>query len=93
MIVGTVRVRLALLDVRTLKEKRRVIAGLKDRLRSKFNVSVAEVDAQDMLQSATLGIAQVSNDSRYANGSLARVVELIKRTPAVQLVDYQTEII
>ncbi len=84
---------MALLNARTLKEKRRVIAGLKDRIRNKFNVSVAEVDGQDMMQSATLGIAQVSNDSRYVDGSLARVVEVIKRTPAVQLVDYQTEMI
>ncbi|MCK4284167.1 MAG: DUF503 domain-containing protein [Candidatus Brocadiae bacterium] len=93
MIVGTVEIRLSLRDARTLKDKRSIISGLKDRVRKKFNVSVAEVGNQDIIQSATLAVAQVSNDSRYVNGSLDKVVEMVKRCPAARLVDYTIEIL
>jgi uncharacterized protein YlxP (DUF503 family) len=93
MIVGTVQIRLSLHDARTLKDKRRVIASLKDRIRQKFNVSVAEVDDMDMVQSATLAAAQVSNDSRYVNGTLDTLVEMVKKFPAVRLVDYDIQIL
>jgi len=93
MIVGTARIRLAIHDARTLKDKRRVLSSLKDRLRNNFNVSVAEVDDQELTQSATLGVAQVSNDSRYVNGSLDKLIEAIRRFPAVRLVDYRVELL
>ena len=47
----------------SLKDRRRVIKSLKDRLRGRHNISIAEVDAQDVWQTAVLGIASVS-DSR-----------------------------
>lgn len=93
MIVGTVEIRLALREARSLKDKRSIIAGLKDRIRRKFNVSIAEVDAQDMIQSATLGAAQVSNDARYVNSNLESLVAYIRCFPAAQLVDYHIEIL
>ncbi|MHC4591888.1 MAG: DUF503 domain-containing protein [Planctomycetota bacterium] len=91
MIVGTVEIRLHLHDARTLKDKRRVLASLKDRLRNNFNVSVAEVDSQGIVQSAVLSVAQVGNDSRYINGTLDRVVEAVRKLPAARLVDYSIE--
>ncbi len=92
MIVGTVEIRLHLHDARTLKDKRRILLSLKDRLRKGFNVSVAEVDGQDMIQSAVLAVAQVGNDSRYINGTLDKVVQAVKRVPAARLVDYSIEL-
>jgi len=93
MIVGTVRIRLALREAHSLKDKRRILSSLKDRLRNNFNVSVSEVDDQDMIQSATLGIAQVSNDGRYLSGGLNKLVEAVRRFPAARLVDYSIEIL
>lgn len=93
MIVGTVELRLSLADARNLKDKRRVVASLKDRLRNHFNVSVAEVENMDFIQSATLGVAQVSNDSRYLDSSLSKVVEAVRRFPAARLIDYHIEIL
>ncbi|MGD2174958.1 MAG: DUF503 domain-containing protein [Candidatus Brocadiaceae bacterium] len=92
MILGTVEIRLALHDARTLKDKRRVLASLKDRIRGRFNVSVAEVDGLDFIQSATLGIAHVANDSRYVNGTLNKLVDMVRRFPAASLVDYTIEV-
>ena len=93
MVVGTVEIRLFLHDARTLKDKRRVMSSLKDRMRASCNVSVAEVEDQDFIKSATLGVAQVSNDTRYVNGALDKLIEMIRKFPAVQLVDYRIEIL
>jgi hypothetical protein len=93
MIVGTLELRLHLHDARTLKDKRRVLLSLKDRLRNNFNVSVAEVDGNDLVQSAVLAVAQVGNDSRYINGTLDKVVDAVKRVPMARLVDYTIQLL
>ncbi len=92
MIIGTLEVRLHLHDARSLKDKRRVLRSLKDRLRQKFNISVAEVDAQDIIKSATLAVVQVGNDSRYINGTLDKVVKALRVQPGASLVDYEIEL-
>jgi len=91
MIVGTLEVRLHLPDARSLKDKRRVLQSLKDRLRKGFNVSVAEVENQDVIQAAMLAVAQVGNDTRYINGTLSRIVDALRRLPEARLVDYHIE--
>jgi hypothetical protein len=93
MIVGTVKIRLHLQDARSLKDKRRVLLSLKDRLRNGFNVSVAEIDHQDVIQSAVLAVAQVGNDTRYINGALDRVVKAVSKLPAARLVDYTIDML
>ena len=92
MIVGTVEIRLHLPDARSLKDKRSVLQGLKERTRRKFNVSVAEVDNQDVMRSATIAVAQVGSDSRYINGTLEKVVDSLRYQPGAALVDYTIEI-
>ena len=93
MIVGTVEIRLSVREARSLKDKRSVLLSLKERLRRSFNVSIAEVGNQDVIQSAILGVAQVSNNGRYTNGSLDKLVDAVRRFPAVQLVDYSIQIL
>lgn len=92
MIVGTCELRISLAGARSLKDKRRVISSLKSRIRNKFNVSVAEIDAHNFIQSATLGVAQVANDTRYLDSSLAKLVDMVRTFPAARLVDYSIEI-
>ena len=91
MIVGTLRVKLLLRDCHSLKEKRRVLKSLKDRLANGFNIAVAETDLQDVWQSAELGIAAVGNETPFVDRVLATVVERVRVEPGVYLVDYQTE--
>lgn len=81
-----------LLESDSLKDKRRVVKSIKDRVRNKFNVSIAEIDALDKWQWATLGVACVSNDSRFANSVLSNVVNLIEEVDLVELMDYEIEI-
>ena len=91
MIVGTLRVKLALRDCHSLKEKRRVLNSLKERLSNTFNVCVAETDLQDVWQSAELGMAAVGNETRHVDGMLAKVMDFVRGYPPVTVVDYATE--
>lgn len=70
MIVGTCRIVLAIPGADSLKAKRKVLRSLIDRMRSQFNVAVAEVDAQDVHRKAVIGLAVVSNDARHATSML-----------------------
>ncbi len=71
--IGVLTLELRLEDSHSLKEKRHVVAGLKDRLRHKFNVSVAEIDHQDLWQRATLAAVTVSSDRTHAEKVLQGV--------------------
>ena len=70
MVVASQTWELALPGCGSLKEKRSVIRSLRDRLRSKFNVSVAETGMQDVLSRAEVSIALVSNDGRLVESIL-----------------------
>ena len=73
---GTVELHLP--DVGSLKGKRHVLKGLKERVRAKFEVAVAEVDHHDIWQRATLAVACVSHDSRHANEVVSKAVDFIE---------------
>lgn len=93
MIVGLCTVELYIPDGHSLKAKRQVLLSLKDRLRDKFNVSVAEVGEQDLWQKAVLGIACVANDGAFVNQVLDQAVNLIRSVPAVELVQCRIEML
>ncbi|MGE0814338.1 MAG: DUF503 domain-containing protein [Vicinamibacterales bacterium] len=63
---------------RSLKDKRMILRGLKDRA-AKFNVGLAEVDHHDLWQRATLGVVTVATDGRHAERELQAVVNEIER--------------
>jgi len=71
--IGVLTLELRLDDALSLKDKRHTVKGLKDRLRSKFNVAVAEIGYQDMWQRALVSAVTVSADHAYAEQVLQRV--------------------
>jgi uncharacterized protein YlxP (DUF503 family) len=79
MIVGLLTVELFIPGAHSLKEKRMVLRGVKDRLK-KFNVAVAEVEHQDLWQRAELAVVTVSTTTRAVDQALASVVNEIERT-------------
>ena len=91
MVIGVLQVELSVTDAMSLKDKRRVILSLKDRIAHSHNVSIAEVGALDEHRRAILGMAMVSNDKRYVEGALSKLVDLVRSVPQVSLIDYQTE--
>ena len=94
MNVGVCKINLRLPENTSLKGKRHVLKSITTRVRNKFNVSVAEVDNHDLWQLATIGICCVSNDSRYTNEVLSKVVDFVTNSRfEVEILDYEIELL
>ena len=93
MTVGCCKIELRIPASDSLKAKRRVVKSLKDRVQSRFNVAIAEVDRLDEWQRATLGVACVSNDSRLVDATLSKVVNWIEGNADVLVVDYEIDLV
>lgn len=93
MTVGVLRVSLRI-PSRTLKEKRAIVRPVVERLRSRFNASVAEVDALDTVGLTVIAAAVISNDPRHADEQLQAIAAAIQdwRLDA-ELVDLETELL
>jgi uncharacterized protein YlxP (DUF503 family) len=91
MIIGLCTVELYLPDSQSLKAKRQVLLSVKDRVRDRFNVSIAEVGDQDLWQKAVLGIACVANERKHVNQVLDQTVNLIRSVPMVDLIQCRIE--
>jgi hypothetical protein len=89
--VGTVELHLP--AVGSLKGKRHVLKGLKEKLRHRFEISVAEVDHLDSWQRATLALACVSGDSRHANEVISKALDFIEDNVEGYVIDMQVEIL
>jgi len=86
-------VELHLPDVLSLKDKRHVLKGLKQKVRARFEVAVAEVDHQDVWQRATLAVAYVSADARHANTVVSKALDFIEDNVEGQVLDTSVEIL
>ncbi len=91
MTVGVLTLDLAIYESHSLKDKRRVIKSLKDRLAARFNVSIAEVGRLDSRQRAVLGIAVVNKDPHYLHGCLDKIVDFVRADPRVSVIEYEKE--
>ena len=92
MVVGTAVVSLYVQDAQSLKDKRRVVKSLIDRVRHRFNASVAEVDDQDLWQSARLAIAVVGSDSSSVARQLQSITVFIEEQEPALVTGIDTEL-
>lgn len=93
MVVGVLTMELFIGGVNSLKDKRRVLKSMLDKLKGRFNVSVAEVGKQDAWQFSTVGISCVSNASAHAHQTLAAVVRYVETLGTVEILDVRTELL
>lgn len=93
VIVGTLEVELYLGEALTLKDRRRVLKGVIQRIRTKFNVSIAEVGRQDARQRAVLGIACVSNQTAQVHSILSNVTNFLELQQHIRVISVKTEIL
>lgn len=77
MVIGSLVLEMYIPQAHSLKEKRMVIRSVKEKLRNKFNVSVAEVDNHDSWQSAILAVVSVSQDRKQMDRILQQVVNFL----------------
>ena len=94
MIIGAMTVTLYLPGIHSLKEKRSIVKSLLARMRNTYNVSAAEVDAQDMHGRAVLGVACVSASGEYVRGQLDAVLRWIEtERPDISVIDHEIELL
>jgi len=94
MNVGVCRISLRLPENLSLKGKRQVVKSIIARVRNKFDVSIAEVDDHDLWQLATLGVCCVSNNKRYTNEVLSKVVDFVANSRfEIEMLNYEIEIL
>jgi len=91
VIVGICRLEFLLPGCSSLKQKRMVLRSLKQRLRNKHNVAVAEIEYQDLWQRACLGVTSVSNDKSLLDSTFQAVLRQAERNPDAQLLDFTME--
>jgi len=93
MVLGLLQLWIRVPDAMSLKDKRRAIKSIKDRIANRFNVSVAEVALLDSRREAQLAVAMVSNDSSFTQSCLSKVVNLVRKMVKLELLDYSIEMI
>ena len=93
MLIGAMQIELIIPHSGSLKEKRMVIKSVKQRLQNKYNISVAEIDYQDLWQRALLGIAMVSNDRRFLSEAMDKILTFVDDQDQAQVIDHQIEIL
>ncbi|MFQ5924788.1 MAG: DUF503 domain-containing protein [Dehalococcoidia bacterium] len=92
MNIGVCKVKLRLPENQTLKGKRQTLKSITERVKNRYNVSIAEVGDQELWQLVTLGITCVSSSAQHANQVLSKVVDFIEKSRFdVELLDYEME--
>jgi uncharacterized protein YlxP (DUF503 family) len=93
MVIGLLTLDLHFPGARSLKDKRQALRSLETRLRNKFNVSVAEVEHQDLWQRARLAVVSVNTDHGHLESTLSHVESEAHHSRDIQVLDTQTEIL
>jgi uncharacterized protein YlxP (DUF503 family) len=87
MIVSMIQVIFEIPDVESIKEKRRIIRSIKDKLQRRFHMSVAEVDLLDSLTFGQIGGALVSNSRVFGESVMQKAFEMIENDMPVRIQD------
>lgn len=93
MVIASSQLDLLFPESQSLKQKRYLLKSLIARVREKFNVSIAEIDHNDLWQRSLLGVVIVSNDAGYAHTVLSKVVDYVEQDGRIHLLDYSFEIL
>lgn len=93
MVVGIGTIRLLIHQSSSLKAKRQVVKSILGRIRSKFDVSVAEVEDQDKWQLCTLGFAVVTNETGYAHTLLETIIAFVEGLYLAEVIESRIEIL
>ena len=88
MIVGLLEIELKIPESRSLKDKRRELRSVKERVRHRFNVSICEVDRHDILNGASLAIVKVDITRRGVESVFSKIMNMITENTRVEVIDY-----
>ncbi|MGC8659130.1 MAG: DUF503 domain-containing protein [Desulfomonilaceae bacterium] len=93
MFVGIGLIKIMIHQSSSLKQKRQVVKSILGKVRSKFDVSIAEVDDNDKWQICSIGMAVVSNDSSHAHKMLETINEFVEKLYLAEVIGFSIEIL
>jgi len=93
MVIGVGTIVLRIHDCRSLKEKRRIVKPIIRQIQNRFNVSVAEVGAQDIYQKSEVGFSLVGSDRRTVNSKIDKIFNMVENLGLAEVVNSEMEII
>ena len=93
MHVGVLQVRMHIPEARSLKDKRSVVKSILERTRSRYGVSAAETDEQDVHRIAVLGFAFVSGSHHHAQEVIHKLLDVLRMHPAARLIEHEVEVL
>lgn len=93
MFVAVASIDIQIGEKNSLKAKRKILRGMIDRMKNKFNISVAEIGHNDLWQRTMIGFAIVSNDKAHANSSADKVMDFLYNSPDINVIKSNLEII
>ncbi len=93
MIVGTCQIELIIFESNSLKEKRHVIKSIIERIKSRFNVSVAEVDYLDLWNRSLIGVSVVSNSKLVCESAINKIIDFIDNDERVEIINHFMEVL
>jgi len=93
MVIGILQIELTIDNPTSIKDKRKVVSSLKDKMHNEHQVSVAEVDKQDDKRITVLGIAMVTGDAARAQSTLDKLVDKLRHGRGYQLADHAIEVL
>lgn len=91
MPIGLLTLEIHISDAQSLKDKRQVLRGLKDRLRARFNVAVAELEHQELWQRSRVGVVSISADGKHLEESLQAIASESERILGCDLVSQEID--
>ena len=92
MLIASCEIKLYLPGASTLKDKRQIVKSLLQKSKNKFNVAAAEVDAQDYIQTAILGVVTVGNDYNHLQSVMDKYLDFVESFPEFLLTDFEVTI-
>lgn len=93
MIVGAGKIKFRLYNIHSLKEKRTIVKSILQRIKNKFNISIAEIDLNDSHDWAEIGFSITGNDARVVNSKLDKVMNMADDLGLAVIFDTWIEII
>lgn len=92
MIIGSCEIEILIYEANSLKEKRHVIKSIIERIKSKFNASVAEVGYNDLWNRSLIGLTVVSNNKKLCDEAISKIIAFIDNDERVEILSLNKEI-